>query len=57
MRIQKWKQWNKKEWGTYPNLQHFGVEGHAGALGWGLEQMTNRAIIHMNLQKPNNKVG
>jgi hypothetical protein len=32
------------------------VEGHARALGWGLEQMRSESIIHMNLNKPNNKL-
>jgi len=29
-----------ESWGTLPSSQHFGVEGRAGALGWGLERMT-----------------
>jgi hypothetical protein len=33
-----------------------GVEGRAGALGWGLRTMTNKSIIHMDLHKPNNKL-
>ncbi len=32
------------------------VEGHVGALRWGLGQMTNRLIIHSDLHKPNNKL-
>jgi hypothetical protein len=32
------------------------VEGHAGALGWGLGRVTSRSIIHMALHKPNNKL-
>jgi hypothetical protein len=33
-----------------------GVEGHAGDLGWGLERLTSKSIIHMDLHKPNNKL-
>jgi hypothetical protein len=33
-----------------------GVEGHAGASGWGLGIMTSKSIIHTNLHKPNNKL-
>jgi hypothetical protein len=33
-----------------------GVEGHVGALGWGLGRMTSKSIIHIDLHKPNNKV-
>jgi hypothetical protein len=33
-----------------------GVEGRAGALGWGLGRLTNNSIIHMDLHKPNNKL-
>jgi hypothetical protein len=32
------------------------VEGHAGALGWGLGRMTNGSIIPTNLYKLNNKL-
>jgi hypothetical protein len=32
------------------------VEGHAGALGWGLGRLTSKSIIHMDLHKPNNKL-
>jgi hypothetical protein len=32
------------------------VEGRAGAPGWGLKRVTSKSIIHMNLQKPNNKL-
>jgi hypothetical protein len=32
------------------------VEGHAGASRWGLEQVINGSIIHMDLHKPNNKL-
>jgi hypothetical protein len=32
------------------------VEGHAGALGWGLGQVISGSIIHMDLHKPNNKL-
>jgi hypothetical protein len=31
------------------------VEGHVGALGWGLGQVTSEFIIHMDLHKLNNK--
>jgi hypothetical protein len=30
-----------------------GVKGRAGALGWGLRQVTNRSINHIDLHKPN----
>jgi hypothetical protein len=33
-----------------------GVQGHAGALGWGRGQVTSESIIHMDLHKPNNKL-
>jgi hypothetical protein len=33
-----------------------GVEGHAKGLGWGLGQMTNKSIIHIDLYKANNKL-
>jgi len=33
-----------------------GVEGHVGTLGCGLEQVTNKSIIHTHLHKPNNKL-
>jgi hypothetical protein len=33
-----------------------GVEGRAGALGWGLKRMTSGSIIHTNLHKRNNKL-
>jgi hypothetical protein len=33
-----------------------GVEGCAGALGWGLGQMTNGSIIHTYMHKLNNKL-
>ncbi len=33
-----------------------GVEGHAGALGWGLGRLTSNSITHTNLHKPNNKL-
>jgi hypothetical protein len=46
----------KRSWGMFPSLQHFGVEGRVGALKWGLERATNESIIHMDLQKPNNKL-
>jgi hypothetical protein len=32
------------------------VEGHVRALGWGLGQVTSGSIIHMDLQKENNKL-
>jgi hypothetical protein len=34
----------------------FRVEGHAGALGWGLGILTINSITHIDLQKPNNKL-
>jgi hypothetical protein len=33
-----------------------GVEGRAGALGWGLGILTSSSITHTNLHKPNNKL-
>jgi hypothetical protein len=36
--------------------QHFDGKGHAGALRWGLTQVTSESIIHTNLHKPNNKL-
>jgi len=42
--------------GHVPWLQHFGVEGHVGALGWGLGRVINNSIIHMDLHKLNNKL-
>jgi hypothetical protein len=33
-----------------------GVNGHAGAPGWGLGRMTSKSIIHTDLHKPNNKL-
>jgi len=32
------------------------VEGCVRAPGWGLGQVTNESIVHMNLHKPNNKL-
>jgi hypothetical protein len=32
-----------------------GVDGHVGALGWGLGRSISKSIIHTNLHKPNNK--
>jgi hypothetical protein len=37
-------------------LQHFGVEGHVGAQGWGLGRVINNSIIHTDLHKLNNKL-
>jgi hypothetical protein len=33
-----------------------GVEGHVGALGWGLGRLTSKSITHTNLHKPNSKL-
>jgi hypothetical protein len=33
-----------------------GVEGCAGAPGWGLGRVINGLIIHIDLYKPNNKL-
>jgi hypothetical protein len=33
-----------------------GIEGHAGALGWGLEILTSKLITHTDLHKPNKLV-
>jgi hypothetical protein len=30
----------------HPGLQHFGVEGHVGAPGWGLRRMTSINYSH-----------
>jgi hypothetical protein len=43
-----------KSWGMYLACNTLGVKGRARALVWGLGQMTNGSIIHMNLHKPNN---
>jgi hypothetical protein len=32
------------------------VEGHVGALGWGLGRLTRKSITYMDLHKPNNKL-
>jgi len=33
-----------------------GVEGHAGALGWGLGRLARKLITYTDLHKPNNKL-
>jgi hypothetical protein len=33
-----------------------GVEGHVGALGWGLGGLTSKLITHTDLHKPNDKL-
>jgi len=33
-----------------------GAEGCVRASRWGLERMTSKSIIHMNMHKPNNKL-
>jgi hypothetical protein len=33
-----------------------GVEGHAGALEWGLGKLTSNSITHMDPHKPNKKL-
>ncbi len=33
-----------------------GVEGCAGALGWGLGRLKSKSIIYMDLHKPNHKL-
>jgi hypothetical protein len=43
-------------WGMLLGSQHFGVEGRARALGWGLGRMTSNSITHTNLYKLNNKL-
>jgi hypothetical protein len=40
----------------FPDWCILGVEGHAGAPGWGLGRVTSGSIIHMDLHKPNNKL-
>jgi len=49
---------NKKirSWGMLLDLQHFGVEGHVGALGWGLGKVTSKSITHTDLYKLKNKL-
>jgi hypothetical protein len=32
------------------------VEGHVGAMGWGLGRLTSNSITHTDLHKPNNKL-
>jgi len=32
------------------------VEGHVGALGWGLGILTSKSITYIDLHKPNNKL-
>jgi hypothetical protein len=34
-----------------------GVEAGIGALGWGLGKLTSKSITHIDLHKPNNKLG
>jgi hypothetical protein len=45
-----------ESWGTLFGSQHFRVEGHAEALGWGLGRVISKSIIHIDLHKPNNKL-
>jgi hypothetical protein len=33
-----------------------GVEGCAGAPGWGIRRLIGKSINHMDLRKPNNKL-
>jgi len=33
-----------------------GVEGHVGALGWGLGRLTSKSITYTDLHKPNIKL-
>ncbi len=33
-----------------------GVEGHAGARGWGLGRLARKLITYTDLHKPNNKL-
>jgi hypothetical protein len=33
-----------------------GVDGCAGALGWGLRRLTSKLITYTDLHKPNNKL-
>jgi len=48
----------KKERVGARSLAHntLGVEGRAGALGWGLGRLTSKSIIRTNLHNPNNKL-
>jgi hypothetical protein len=34
-----------RSWGTFLGSEHFGVEWHAGALGWGLGGMRSKLTI------------
>jgi hypothetical protein len=56
MWVQRWRHQKEKELGAFTSLQHFKVEGRAGALGWGLGRLTSKSITHINLHKPNNKL-
>jgi hypothetical protein len=39
-----------------PNSQTLGKVRNVEALRWGLKQVTNGSIPHMDLHKPNNKL-
>jgi hypothetical protein len=45
-----------RSWGMFSGSQHFGVKGHARALGWGLRRVTSKSITHVDLHKLNNKL-
>jgi hypothetical protein len=45
-----------RNWGTFPNSQHFGGGRCVKASRWELGWMISRSIIHMNLHIPNNKL-
>jgi hypothetical protein len=46
----RWKQRKDKELGVRSFIRNTsGVEGRVGAPGWGLQRVTNRSIIYMNL--------
>jgi hypothetical protein len=53
----KVKQREKKRIGVHSLIRiTLRVKGYVGTMGWGLGRMTSGSIIHINLQKPNNKL-
>jgi hypothetical protein len=46
----------KKNWGALLADNTLEVERRVGASGWGLEIVTSKSIIHIDLHKPNNKL-
>jgi hypothetical protein len=57
MRIQKWKQQNKKEWGTFPSLQHFGGRGACWNTRMGIRIDDKRVNYSHELTKTKQQVG